>query len=83
MDDLEWDYWMGTEVGQLGGYEFQGVILAQIGRAKMDRWGQGAVNSRGKRQTNVHESAEKEEGHEFEQAGVGGNCVSVTISGPE
>ena len=59
VDDLEWDYWMGTEVGQLGGYEFQGVILAQIGRAKMDRWGQGAVNSRGKRQTNVHESAEK------------------------
>ena len=49
----------------------------------MARWGQGAVYSRGKRQTNVHESAEKEEGHEFEQAGVGGNCVSVTMSGPE
>jgi hypothetical protein len=31
LDDLEWDYWMGTEVGQLGGYGF----LAWMGRAKM------------------------------------------------
>jgi hypothetical protein len=30
-----------------------------MGRANRARWGQGAVNSRGKRQTNVHESAEK------------------------
>ena len=30
-----------------------------MGPAKMARSGQGAVNSRGKRQTNVHESAEK------------------------
>ena len=27
MEDLEWDYWMGTEVGQLGGYGFQGAIF--------------------------------------------------------
>jgi hypothetical protein len=49
----------------------------------MGRWGQGAVNSRGKRQTNVYESAEKRKArvqrrgrHEFEQAGVWGSCVS-------
>ena len=38
---------------------FEEQFLAQMGRAKMVRWGQGAVNCRGKRQTNVHESAEK------------------------
>ena len=27
MDDLEWVYWMGTEVRQLGGYGFQGAIF--------------------------------------------------------
>ena len=50
-----------------------------MGRAKMERWGQNAVNSRGERQTNVHESAEKRR-HEFEQARVGGSCVGVTVS---
>jgi hypothetical protein len=28
LDDLERAYWMGTEVGLLGGYGFQGVTLA-------------------------------------------------------
>ena len=27
LNDLEGAYWMGTEIGQLGGYGFQGVIL--------------------------------------------------------
>jgi hypothetical protein len=40
---------------------FKERFLAWMGRAKMARWGQGAVNSRGKRQTSVHESAEKRE----------------------
>jgi ribonuclease HI len=34
---------MGTEVGLLGGYGFQGVTLGV--RAKMERWGPGAANS--------------------------------------
>jgi hypothetical protein len=38
---------------------FKERFLAWMGRAKMARWGQGAVNSRGKRQTNMHGSAEK------------------------
>ena len=59
MDDLEWDSWMGTEVGQLGGHGFQGEFFGKMGHEKMARWVQGAVNSRGKRQTNVHEAAEK------------------------
>ena len=28
MNDFERDYWMGTEVGQLGGYGFQGEFFA-------------------------------------------------------
>jgi hypothetical protein len=51
---------MGTEGRQLGGYGFQGAIFG-IDESYKDgsRLGQGAVNSRGKRQTNGHESAEK------------------------
>ncbi len=41
MDDLEWDYWMGTEVRQQSGYGFQERFLAWMGRVKMTRWGQG------------------------------------------
>jgi hypothetical protein len=48
---LKWDSW--EDMG------FKERFLAWMGRAKMASWGQGALNSRGKRQTNVHESAEK------------------------
>ena len=60
MNDFEQDYWMGSEVGQLEeDMSFKEQFLAKMGRATMSRWGQGALNSRGKRQTNMHESAEK------------------------
>jgi hypothetical protein len=41
MDDLEWDYWMGTEVGQLGGYGFQGAIFCVDGSCKDSTMGSG------------------------------------------
>jgi hypothetical protein len=78
MDDLERGYWMGTEVGQLGGYGFQEQHLAWTGRVKMRRWGQGAVNSRGQRQ--MCTSRQRRGRHELDQAGVGEGCVSVTVS---
>ena len=31
LDDLERAFWMSTEVGQLGGYEFQGATLGVDG----------------------------------------------------
>ena len=34
LDDLERAYWMGTEVGLLGGYGFQGVTLGVDGSCK-------------------------------------------------
>jgi hypothetical protein len=59
VDDLELDYWMGTEVGQLGGYAFQGATFGVDGSSKDGRRRSDAVNSREKKQTNVHESAER------------------------
>jgi hypothetical protein len=50
---------MGTEVGQLGGYGFQGATFGVDGPRKDGKMGSGAVNSRGKRKSNVHESAER------------------------
>jgi hypothetical protein len=59
-----WMIWSGTTGWALKSdswedMRFKDRFLAWMGRAKMARWGQGAVNSRGKRQTNVHKSAEK------------------------
>jgi len=49
----------GTEVGLLGGYGFQGVILGVDGSCKMETWGPGAANSRRKARANVRELAER------------------------
>jgi hypothetical protein len=80
MDDLEWDYWMGTEVGQLGGYGFQGAIFGLDGSCKDGKWGQGAVNSRGKRQTNKCARVGREEEGTSSNRPELGSCVSVTVS---
>jgi hypothetical protein len=46
MDDLELDYWMDTEGGQLGGLCcFQGATFGVDGSSKYG-WGQNGVNSR-------------------------------------
>ena len=39
LDDLERAYWMGTEVGLLGGYGFQGVTLGVDGSCKDGKMG--------------------------------------------
>ena len=41
LDDLERAYWMGTEVGLLGGYGFQGVTLGVDGSCKDGKMGSG------------------------------------------
>jgi len=52
-----------------------------MGRAKMERWVQGAVNSRGKRQTNVHESAEKRKSR-LRTGLLGGVVTSLQSAAP-
>ena len=43
LNDLEGAYWRGTEIGQLGGYGFQGVTLGVDGSCKEGRMGSGLV----------------------------------------
>jgi hypothetical protein len=62
MNDFELDYWMGTLVGQLRGYGFQGATFGVDGSSKDRKKGSGCGKIQGeevKRQTNVHESAER------------------------
>jgi ribonuclease HI len=46
LDDLEWAYWMGTEVCLLGGYGFQGVTLGVDGSCKDGKMGSGCCKFR-------------------------------------
>jgi ribonuclease HI len=47
MNDFEWDYRMGTEVGQLGGYGFQGAIFGVDGSCKDGKMGSGCGKFQG------------------------------------
>jgi hypothetical protein len=46
LDDLELAYWMVTEVGQLGGYRFQGSTLGVDGSCKDGKMGSGCCKFR-------------------------------------
>jgi hypothetical protein len=46
LDDLERAYWMGTEVGQVGGYGFQEVTLGVDGSCKDGKMGSGCCKLR-------------------------------------
>jgi len=45
----ERDYWMGTEIGMLGGYGFQGQVPAGDGSDKQGKMGAGCNNWKGKK----------------------------------
>ena len=81
IDDLEWDYWMGTEVGQLEGLSL--VVWASRSnfwrRLSCKDGTMGSVKSRG-RGRQLCTSRQRRGRHEFEQARAGGSCVSVTVS---
>jgi len=47
----ERDYWMGTEIGMLGGYGFQGQVTTDDGSEKKGKMGAGYDNLRRKRKT--------------------------------
>jgi len=47
---IEWEYWMGTGIGRLGGYGFQGTVTAADGSSqKGGKMGTGNVNLRKQR----------------------------------
>jgi hypothetical protein len=69
---------MGTEIGQLGGYGFQGAIFGVDGSGKDGKMGSGCCKFQGEE---ADKCARVDRGrHAFEQAGVGGSCVSVAVA---
>jgi len=58
----EHDYWMGTEIGMLGGYGFQGQVAAGDGSDKQGKMGAGYNNLRRKRKKQQCKVGREEEG---------------------
>ena len=75
MNDLERDYWMGTEVGQLGGLWFQGATFAVDGSCKDGKMGSGCCKFMGEEADKCARVCIRGR-HDFDQAGVWGSCVS-------
>jgi len=58
----EHDYWMGTEIGMLGGYGFQGQVTAGDGSDKQGKIGTGYNNLRKKKEKQQCKMGREEEG---------------------
>jgi len=58
----ERDYWIGTEIGMLGGYGFQGQVTAGDGSDKQGRMGAGYNNLRRKKKKQQCRVGREEEG---------------------
>jgi len=63
----ERDYWMGTEIGMLGGYGFQGQVMASDCSDKESKIGAGYSNSRRKQKTQQCKVGREEEGSSSNQ----------------
>jgi len=62
LTSMEWEYWMGTEVGKLGGYGFRGTVTAgNESNQKGEKMGAGYVNLRGKRKRQQRKVGREEE----------------------
>jgi len=58
----ERDYWMGTEIGMLGGYGFRGQVKAGDGSDKQGKMGAGYNNLRRKKKKQECKVGREEEG---------------------
>jgi len=58
----ECDYWMGTEIGMLGGYGLQGQVTAGDGSGKQGKMGAGYNNLRRKKKKQQCKVGREEEG---------------------
>jgi len=60
---IEREYWMGTEIGRLGGYGFRGTVTAGDGsNQKGGKIGAGYVNLRGKKKRQQRKVGREKEG---------------------
>ena len=75
MDDLEWDYWMGTKVGQLGGYRFQGAIFGVDGSCKDGTMGSGCCKFQGEEADKCAQVGREEEGTSSNRPELGSTTV--------
>ena len=49
---IEREYWMGTEIGRLGGYGFRGTVIASDGSSQTGgKWEQGMRTFEKKKET--------------------------------
>ena len=60
-------HWMGTEIGMLGGYEFQCQVTAYDGSDKQDKMGAGYNNLRRKKKKQQCKVGREEEGSSSNQ----------------
>ena len=78
---IEREYWMGTEIGRLGGYGFRGTVTAGDGsNQKGGKMGAGYVNHQS---AETKEKAAEEGGTrrgriQLEPSGTSGLCPSIT-----
>jgi ribonuclease HI len=77
MDDLEWDYSMGTEVGQLGGYGFQGEIFGVDGSCKYGTMGSGCCKFQGEEAEKCARVGGEEEGTSSNWPELGGIVLAI------
>ena len=80
IDDLEWDYWMGTEVGQLGGYGFQGAIFGVGGSCKDGTMESGCCKFQEEEADKCARVGREEEGTSSNRQELGGLALAVKMS---
>ena len=80
MDDLEWGYSMGTDVGQLGGYGFQGAIFGVDGSCKDGTMGSGCYKFQGEEVDKWARVGREEEGTSLNRPELGGIVLALQSS---
>ena len=77
MNDFERDYWMGTEVGQLGGYGFQGAIFGVDGSCKDGKMGSGCCKFQGEEADKCARVGREEDGTSSNRPELGGVVLEL------
>jgi ribonuclease HI len=77
LNDLEGAYWMGTEIGQLGGYGFQGVTLGVDGSCKDGRMGSGCCKFGEKGEGKCVRVCREDEGTSSNRPELGGVVLAL------
>jgi ribonuclease HI len=77
LNALEGAYWMGTEIGQLGGYGFQGVTLGVDGSCKDGRMGSGCYKLGEKGEGKCVRIGREDEGTSSNRPELGGVVLAL------